>query len=419
MNDNDEDGGNDDMAEGTTSTTWQAETKLAALERRWEDARKAWSAFNDAVAEKKRVVSGWNTKIKACEDALATRLREEKPEGGARAAYEEVCKLQAKIDKHTRARDSAKLRLGTEVESRRMALEMLLEDDRQLSLPLPIADVSVVTDIHIKGTLLLVGQIVHLKGEKDPEAALTVFGFRTKGKGKRQVEVVVCKNVAGEEVECIPGDLVRVGEAPEVSRGKPLTELAGFALHDRVKHKSSGSLGNVDGFGAGKVEIVVLWDEADVVTHVDPNNLVKIPNAKAHDRNGHKLKLGEYVMVVPDDYIARVVELSSELSIIVRKDDGTMATVETGAVAKTKQPPPPVKLPPKKGERKSSKRLKLKLGDEVLDEDERDGVIVEITVLDTEGYALKVGVRWKGADEIDHRDATGLRRRPRGERPKK
>ena len=195
------------MTHADTLDTADPRSLALRLEARWNDARAAWERLKRAEASAKDDIKARKAEIEAIQSAIDSILREDHED--IRLAFKRIQDFRAKADKRIGSLDAAAKRHKIELVKRRAALEILLSSDL-VQLPLLLPDMSVVTDLHVEGQLLVVGDPVRVKGVDN--VLWFVRGFRTQGEADERVEVVVLEDEVGTQIEANQADLSRSGD---------------------------------------------------------------------------------------------------------------------------------------------------------------------------------------------------------------
>lgn len=300
------------------------------LEARWNDTRAAWERLKVKEAEAKDDIKARKSEIEAIQSAIDSIIREDHED--VRLAFKRIQDFRKKADKRIQSLDSATKRHKAEIEKRRAALEILLSSDMS-QLPLLLPDMSVVTDLHVDGQLLIVGDPVEVKGVDD--VRWFVRGFRTQGEGDERAEVVVLEDETGNELEADPEDLSRSEQELKTPKPKddgedagpsedPSTIFGGICIGDGVSHKTAGAVGRVVDYAKGSKRVVVVWEGSDTTPReVNPNNLEIVEKSSTKPTKRIAFKLGDTVSTA-DGRVGKIVAILTKASD--RKPDGKMRT---------------------------------------------------------------------------------------------
>jgi len=257
----------------------------ARLEARWNDARAAYAKLADARAAKKLAVGEVQAKIKAAESARDLTLREAKPETGFTAAFERAHKMHLKAEKLEKELEKTKATHDAEIKSRETAFEAIMAIE-SAQLPLLLPDLSMCSDIHVGGRLVIVGSRLELavtgkvaKGiasqaniPLESIGVLTVAGFRSRGEGSKRHEVIVCRvDGATSDLEVKPDQVHFAPDAPAQDEAH-----GGLALKDRVRDNVLGIIGTVVRLRAGADRASVLIDGTTAPVDCNVANLERV-----------------------------------------------------------------------------------------------------------------------------------------------
>lgn len=286
------------MTHADTLDTADPRSLALRLEARWNDARAAWERLKRAEASAKDDIKARKAEIEAIQSAIDSILREDHED--IRLAFKRIQDFRAKADKRIGSLDAAAKRHKIELVKRRAALEILLSSDL-VQLPLLLPDMSVVTDLHVEGQLLVVGDPVRVKGVDN--VLWFVRGFRTQGEADERVEVVVLEDEVGTQIEANQADLSRSGDLgpPSPKAEDPAEDPAeifgGIRIGDSVVHKAAGTVGRVVDYAKGSKRVVVVWDGSDATARqVSPNSLDVMKTSTAKPARRVAFKLGDPVV---------------------------------------------------------------------------------------------------------------------------